>query len=101
GIRDFHVTGVQTCALPIFAQIIEKNIDIVLLAGGTDGGNSEVVLYNAEMLGIYGVDVPIIYAGNKACQDEIRLIFEKYRLKGYRSEERRVGKECRCGEWRE
>ncbi|NLM33573.1 MAG: MutL protein [Acholeplasmataceae bacterium] len=65
------------------AQIIEKNIDIVLLAGGTDGGNSEVVLYNAEMLGIYGVDVPIIYAGNKACQDEIRLIFEKYRLKGY------------------
>lgn len=64
-------------------QIKEKNIDIVLLAGGTDGGNSEVVLYNAEMLGIYGVDVPIIYAGNKSCQDEIRLIFEKYHLKGY------------------
>src|SRR5690606_41017154 len=22
GIRDFHVTGVQTCALPIFAQLL-------------------------------------------------------------------------------
>src|SRR5690606_40134462 len=22
GIRDFHVTGVQTCALPIFLQVI-------------------------------------------------------------------------------
>src|SRR5690606_20538390 len=29
GIRDFHVTGVQTCALPIFSPAEEK----VLLAG--------------------------------------------------------------------
>src|SRR5690606_40357885 len=37
GIRDFHVTGVQTCALPIFtgrAERAEGTIDLV--AAGTD-----------------------------------------------------------------
>src|SRR5690606_40413766 len=29
GIRDFHVTGVQTCALPIFAVAEYKLVDIV------------------------------------------------------------------------
>src|SRR5690606_41034194 len=24
GIRDFHVTGVQTCALPIFSQLLHE-----------------------------------------------------------------------------
>lgn len=63
--------------------IKEKKIDIVLLAGGTDGGNSEVVLYNAQMLGIYEVKVPIVYAGNKSCQDDIMSIFKKYNLNGF------------------
>src|SRR5690606_40781391 len=26
GIRDFHVTGVQTCALPIFSQIEQHRV---------------------------------------------------------------------------
>src|SRR5690606_18213794 len=26
GIRDFHVTGVQTCALPIFQQVYQTNV---------------------------------------------------------------------------
>lgn len=64
-------------------QIEEMKIDIILLAGGTDGGNSECVLYNAKMLGEAGVKVPIIYAGNKSCIDEIEEIFAKYNLNGY------------------
>src|SRR5690606_33991326 len=31
GIRDFHVTGVQTCALPIYAQVVGFNRDITYL----------------------------------------------------------------------
>ena len=64
-------------------SIIDNKIDIILLAGGTDGGNSECVLYNAKMLGEAGITVPIIYAGNKSCIDEIEEIFNKYNLNGY------------------
>ncbi len=64
-------------------NIIDSKIDIILLAGGTDGGNSECVLYNAKMLGEAGIKIPIIYAGNKSCIDEIEEIFKKYELNGY------------------
>ena len=64
-------------------QIIDMNIDIILLAGGTDGGNSECVLYNAKMLGEAGIKIPIIYAGNKSCIDEIEDIFREYNLNGF------------------
>ena len=64
-------------------SIIDKKIDIILLAGGTDGGNSECVLFNAKMLGEAGIQIPIIYAGNKSCIDEIEEIFKEYNLNGY------------------
>lgn len=45
--------------------------DILLLAGGTDGGNSEVILDNARMLARSRVQCPILIAGNKAAADEV------------------------------
>src|SRR5690606_40668660 len=39
GIRDFHVTGVQTCALPIFIQVKE-----IKFRPGTDDGDYQVKL---------------------------------------------------------
>ena len=62
--------------------IIDKKIDIILLSGGTDGGNTTSVIHNAEMLGKAGIKIPIVYAGNRACQDEIQAIFKKYDLNG-------------------
>lgn len=44
--------------------------DIVLLSGGTDGGNKEVILKNARMLAGIEADFPVIVAGNRAAQDE-------------------------------
>jgi uncharacterized protein (TIGR01319 family) len=44
--------------------------DILLLAGGTDGGNSEVVLANARRLGGSDLSCPIVFAGNRAAADE-------------------------------
>lgn len=55
--------------------IKEKKIDIILLAGGTNGGNSETVLHNANKLANSNIDIPIIYAGNKDVIDEITSIF--------------------------
>jgi len=63
-------------------QIIDQKIDIILLAGGANGGNSECVLFNAEILGKMGVKIPIVYAGNKSCQDEISDLFCQYAMDG-------------------
>jgi uncharacterized protein (TIGR01319 family) len=52
--------------------------DIVLLAGGTDGGNSEVVLHNAAALAASPLACPIVYAGNRGAVDEAcRLLSSK------------------------
>lgn len=64
-------------------KIIDKKIDIILLAGGIDGGNSECVIFNAKMLGKAGIKIPVVYAGNKSCQDEIKEIFDKYQMNGF------------------
>lgn len=64
-------------------SIIDNKIDIILLAGGTNGGNSECVLHNARMLGEANIKIPIIYAGNKSCIDEVEEIFKEYNLNAY------------------
>src|SRR5690625_7971507 len=63
GIRDGHVTGVQTCALPI-SVIVQPivNLDEFLLGAANLGLGAQVFSHEAEQ----------------------------------RSEERRVGKECRA-----
>ena len=44
--------------------------DIILLAGGTDGGNSDVILENAEKLAAASVTCPVVVAGNREAADE-------------------------------
>jgi uncharacterized protein (TIGR01319 family) len=51
-------------------RILNLAPDILLLAGGTDGGNSEVVVHNATLLGASALACPIIYAGNRSASDE-------------------------------
>jgi uncharacterized protein (TIGR01319 family) len=46
--------------------------DILLLAGGTDGGNRDVVVHNAEALGRSGIVCPIVLAGNRSAMDDCR-----------------------------
>ena len=43
--------------------------DILLLAGGTDGGNSDVILHNAAALGRSALSCPIVLAGNRGATD--------------------------------
>jgi uncharacterized protein (TIGR01319 family) len=52
------------------AGILDLEPDILLLAGGTDGGNSEVVLHNAAAIGRSALACPIVYAGNRGAADE-------------------------------
>jgi len=55
-------------------NVVANDPDIILLAGGTDGGNSDVILHNAEMLATAGITCPIIIAGNKSAADEAEQI---------------------------
>lgn len=58
-------------------EIKNSNLDIILLAGGTDGGNKECIIHNAKMLAEHGVKLPIVVAGNKVAGDEISEILDK------------------------
>jgi uncharacterized protein (TIGR01319 family) len=56
-------------------EIEDLSPDIILLAGGTDGGNKKVILHNAAALaGVPSLKAHIVVAGNKAAQDEARAI---------------------------
>jgi len=57
-------------------KLEESDIDIILLAGGTDGGNKECIIHNAKRLRESNINVPIIVAGNKDAMDDIDDIFE-------------------------
>ncbi|MDD5698984.1 MAG: glutamate mutase L [Victivallaceae bacterium] len=54
--------------------------DILLFTGGTDGGNEDIVLHNARLLGNLNRDIPVIYAGNRAVRPQIRELFAAHEL---------------------
>src|SRR5207253_6914834 len=74
GIRDGHVTGVQTCALPICRGIVLNEPSVVALR--TVGGRKQVHAV--------GIEAKMMLGRTPGHMEAIR-----------RSEERRVGKECR------
>ena len=54
--------------------------DILLFAGGTDGGNMEVVLHNAAALGASALACPVVYAGNRDAADGVRRMLSNKTL---------------------
>lgn len=61
-------------------EIENSDVDIILLAGGTNGGNKQCILHNAEMIINSKLNVPIVVAGNKSANDEIKKMFTKANL---------------------
>ena len=51
-------------------EISAQRPDILLLAGGTDGGDEEIILNNADRLARRRLECPVIVAGNKSVSDE-------------------------------
>ncbi len=56
--------------------IQEINPNIILLAGGVDYGEKEIILNNARLLASLRIKAPVVYAGNTAIRTPIRKIFE-------------------------
>lgn len=56
-------------------QALERHPpDILLFAGGTDGGNTDYVLANAQALAASSLDCAFVYAGNRSVRDEVAEI---------------------------
>ena len=57
------------------SEIEKISPDIILLIGGTNGGDSKVIIHNATRLSSLSCRPPIVVAGNRDAFDEIRDIF--------------------------
>src|SRR3712207_8648225 len=79
GIRDIGVTGVQTCALPIYPPKLFEQLQEQLIVFAQPAHPVEAARREVERPG-----KPHLFVGPR-CRE----------LLLYRSEERRVGKECR------
>ncbi|MDH5748494.1 MAG: methylaspartate mutase accessory protein GlmL [Rhodospirillales bacterium] len=58
-------------------EIAVLDPDILLLVGGTDGGNEETVLHNGAMLARESLSCPVVFAGNRNALDGVRAEFEQ------------------------
>lgn len=56
------------------------NPNLIMIAGGTDYGERETALDNAELISEANFNIPVVYCGNIANQDEIKEIFEDKEL---------------------
>lgn len=57
-------------------KIHSINPNMIMIAGGTDYGERETALYNAELISAEKFNKPIVYCGNIENRDEIKEIFE-------------------------
>jgi uncharacterized protein (TIGR01319 family) len=62
------VVHVSAGPLSTVSDLRAARPDVVLLVGGTDGGDEKVLLHNAVVLARARVAVPIVLAGNKSAQ---------------------------------
>src|SRR5690606_39310646 len=91
GIRDFHVTGVQTCALPICRQTCPSCFAFRTGLAPLVTGNG-LAHFSGGRARIWTSSAAIRLSSNQTIR------FEKISAVGsgkIRSEERRVGKACR------
>jgi uncharacterized protein (TIGR01319 family) len=53
------------------AEIAARCPDMILLTGGTDGGDAATILHNGHLLARSALSVPIVVAGNRAVAGEV------------------------------
>jgi uncharacterized protein (TIGR01319 family) len=58
-------------------EIVESSPDMILLAGGTDGGDTRVILHNAQALAKARITAPIVVAGNKEVAEQVEALLRQ------------------------
>jgi uncharacterized protein (TIGR01319 family) len=69
-------TGSYVLAPEELEAIRTARADIILLTGGTDGGNAQVLLENARRLAAAKLPATVVLAGNKSVRAEARALLE-------------------------
>jgi uncharacterized protein (TIGR01319 family) len=69
----------------IVGAIEAARCDIILLCGGTDGGDKKTIIHNARMLAHSAVDCPILVAGNRVAGDTVREVLERHGKRVFRA----------------
>src|SRR5690606_39363414 len=95
GIRDFHVTGVQTCALPICSRPHGSLPGQFVLEVGAAVIPRAPPAGRLVRVGEVLTQVPGQYVGQR--RDHVADRHARVQTLEYRSEERRVGKEDKSG----
>src|SRR5439155_468171 len=70
GARVVHVAAGRLAG-PDVAALRASRPDVVLLVGGTDGGDADVLTHNARRLAAARLRVPVVVAGNADARDEV------------------------------
>lgn len=70
GARVVHVSSGSMSGADV-AELRSSRPDLVLLVGGTDGGNAEVLLHNATRLAKARLAAPVVVAGNVEARDQV------------------------------
>lgn len=73
GARVSHVTSGPLSGADVKA-LRESRPDLVLLVGGTDGGNAEVLLHNAFRLAKARIAAPVVVAGNVEARADVAAV---------------------------
>src|SRR5205823_11073020 len=97
-IRDKLVTGVQTCALPILYYGDHQRLEHdFIVAAGADPSVISVAFDGVDGLEVdQGGELTLRVAGTPV-RFRRPTLYQEVDGTRRRSEERRVGKECRCG----
>ncbi|MEO8106773.1 MAG: glutamate mutase L [Actinomycetes bacterium] len=76
GGRVCHVTSGELRTDDVSA-LVASDPDVVLLVGGTDGGNSDVLLHNARALARGSLNLPVVVAGNSGARQQVVRILRR------------------------
>lgn len=59
------------------AELKAAKPDVILLVGGTDGGDAEVLTHNARRLAKFRSRIPVVLAGNSVVRQELHTLLEE------------------------
>ena len=70
GARVVHVAAGRLDHASL-AQLVESRPDVVLLVGGTDGGDTDVIVHNGAVLARSRLRCPVVVAGNASVTSSV------------------------------